>query len=273
MDIYEDLKRLCVKLTRLYYKQSYVRHSYFKYGTLKRKMDALPKEGVGRDLFIILNGPSLKKQDLSMLKGKDLMFVNRGFLHPLYKELQPKYHVFVDPKFANGTWPLSWLDEIFGMCPNIRIILPIEWYDNPHFSSIKEDKRIFWQHRIVPFYVLGVSGRCISYGISQSFDRIFFTGFDANSCAYDLIKSSESHFYGADPELSNMTTRQHAHALYSTFLHFMDLIELSKWCVDRGVKIYNITDGGVLDMFVRRDFNDPFNEAKEIAIPEGIFLK
>lgn len=76
---------------------------------VRKQMQALPLEGEGKDIYVILNAPSLNTQDLSMLKGKCTMFVNRGFMHPLYEELQPTYHVFVDPKMLNGVWPVSWL--------------------------------------------------------------------------------------------------------------------------------------------------------------------
>lgn len=263
--------KLCVKCTRLYFKLSKFKKSRGRHlNSIKNKMKSVPKEGKGRDLFIILNGPSLKHQDLSLLKGKDLMFVNRGFMHPLYKELQPKYHVFVDSKLVNGTWPIEWIDQIFDMCPNIRIILPIEWYDHPKFAKFKNDERFFWQSWTVPFYVNGVSNNCFSYGISQEFENIFFTGFDGNGCAYDMIKSAESHFYGSDPELSHMTSKQHAHALYTTFLQMEDLRDLSRYCKERSIHIYNLTYGGVLDMFIRRDFNNPYDETKEIPILDSV---
>ena len=82
-----------------------------------------------------------------------------------------------------------------------------------------------------------------------------------------MVKQSEaSHFYGADPELLGMSSRQHAHALYSTFLQIEDLRGISKYCRERNINIYNLTDGGICDMFVRRDFNDPYNSDREIPI-------
>lgn len=271
MSIYELMMHFCVKGTRSFFKFSNWKHSF---GSTDRavltEMATLPKEGIGRDLFIILNGPSLKNQDLSLLKGKDLMFVNRGFMHPLYKELQPKYHAFVDSKLISGVWPLEWLDQIFELSPGIRIILPIKWNNHPHLARFKNDKRIFWQSWTIPFYVNGVSNNCFSYGISQRFENIFFTGFDGNSCAFDMIKSSESHFYGSDPELSDMTSKQHAHALFTTFLQLEDLRDFSKYCIKKHINIYNLTDGGVLDMFIRRDFNNPYDKSKEISIGPNV---
>ena len=264
----EELKRFIVCYTNIYYKLVYWKNLLkIKTTSIYNKMQALPHEGNGRDLFIILNGPSLKRQDLSKLKGRDLMFVNRGFMHPLYKELQPKYHVFVDPKLTNGVWDIAWIDQIFEMCPNITIIFPIQWYDYPVFDKFRNDKRIFWQTWRLPFFINGVSSNCFSYAIEHEFDNIFFTGFDCNGCAYDMVKQSESsHFYGADPELLGMSSKQHSSALYSTFLQIEDLRGISKYCQKHNINIYNLTDGGICDMFIRRDFNDPYNVEKEIPI-------
>ncbi|MBD3589410.1 hypothetical protein [Bacteroides sp. GM023] len=271
MDIFADVRRLCYVVTKGFFELYNFKHSFGKDRRLvKKEMQKLPKEGIGRDLFIILNGPSLKRQDLLSLKGKDLMFVNRGFMHPLYKQLQPKYHVFVDPKLASGVWPLNWLEQIFEMCPDIRIILPVQWHNMDHFAKYKDDKRVFWLYWGIPCYINGVSSGCFSYAILQGFQNIFFTGFDANSCAFDMIKSSESHFYGADPELADMNSSQHISALYTTSLQLIDLQEFSKYCKKRKINIYNLTDGGLLDMFIRRDFNDPYNVEKEITIPKGV---
>lgn len=266
----DDVMNFVVKFTTQYLRLSNWKNSYkYKGSPIYKKMRSLPHEGKGHDLFIILNGPSLKRQDLLKLKGKELMFVNRGFMHPLYKELQPKYHVFVDGKLANGVWDIKWIDQIFEMCPNIKIIFPMQWYNHPTFANFKNDERIFWQSWRLPFFINGVSSNCFSYAIEHEFDNIFFTGFDGNGCAYDMVKQSEqSHFYGADPELEGMSSKQHAHALYSTFLQIEDLRGISRYCRKKNIKIFNLTDGGICDMFVRRDFNDPYNSEKEIPIKE-----
>lgn len=267
-NIITGMMKFDVKVTNLYMKLSRFKNSYkYKGSAIYKKMKSLPLEGSGQDLFIILNGPSLKNQDLSLLKGKNLMFVNRGFLHPLYKELQPKYHVFVDVKLANGVWDINWVDQIFEMCPNIKIIFPIIWYFNPVFAKYKDDNRIFWQSWTLPFYINGVSNNCFSFAIEQGFSNIFFTGFDGNGFAYDMIKASEnSHFYGADSELLGMSSKQHVQAMYTTFLQIEDLRGTSKYCRMHGINIYNLTAGGICDMFIRRDFNDPYNKEKEIPI-------
>lgn len=254
------------KVFKLFY---YIKDFDPRIRRITKEMCNMPKEGVDKDLFIILSGPSLKTQDLSKLKGKHLMFVNKGFMHPLFKELQPEYYIIVDSNLRDGRWPVEWLDQIIEDCPNIRIILPKEWYIHPTFDRFKKDPHFFWQYWRIPFYQIGVAGGCFSYGISQGFSNIFFTGFDGNSCACALLKSTETHFYGAEKDFSNMTTRQHALAFFSTFLQFIDLNDFADYCKDKDIRIFNLTNGGVLDMFPRRDFNDPYNSTINAYSPSN----
>ena len=220
---------------------------------VKREMDKRPLEGVGKDLYLLLNAPSLKTQDISVLKGKTMMFVNRGFMHPLYKELQPQYHVFVDSKMLKGIWPISWLDKIWEISPNTTIILPISWYTNPLFRSYRNNKNIYWLNYSLPFYNLGVSGSCFSFAIQQEFKKVYFTGFDATGIGHEMIKTADSHFYGNDKELENKPTTQFVIDLLMHSRHLHDLNRLAIWCQKKGYKFINITNGGLLDMFPREN--------------------
>lgn len=218
---------------------------------IRKEMSMRPLDGVGEDLYILLNAPSLNTQDLSVLKGKNTMFVNRGFMHPLYKELQPKYHVFVDPKMLKGIWPIEWLDKIWTMSPETTIILPASWYANPLFKDYKGDKRIYWLSYSLPFYNLGVSGSCFSFAIRQKFEKIYFSGFDATGIGHEMVKTADSHFYGNDKELENKPTTQFVIDLLMHSRHLHDLNRLAQWCNKKGYKLINITNGGLLDMFPR----------------------
>lgn len=219
---------------------------------IKQRIETMPKEGLKKDLYIILNGPSLQTQDLTPLQGKCTMFVNRGFMHPLYKMLQPKYHIFVDNKMLKGIWPVSWLDEIWSLSSNTKIILPIEWMNNPLFSTYKN--KIYWLTRKLPFYNLGVSGSCFAFAIQHQFENIYFTGFDANGIGYEMIKPADSHFYGNDKELEGKSTKQFAIDLLMHSRHLHDLNRLAIYCQKRNIKIINLTNGGLLDMFPRKQF-------------------
>ncbi len=219
--------------------------------TIKKQMDSIPIEGKGKTLYILLNAPSLNTQDLSVLKDKNTMFVNRGFMHPLYKELQPKYHVFTDSKMIKGIWPLSWLDEIWAMSPNTKIILPAIWHGNKLFLKYRDSKKIYWLSKGLPFYNLGVSGSCFSFAVSQNYDKIYFSGFDATGIGYEMIKSADSHFYGNDSELANKSTKQFTIDLLMHSRHLHDLNRFADYCNRKNISLINITNGGLLDMFPR----------------------
>lgn len=228
--------------------KSYLDPSMIK---LRKEMRKLPKEGIGKDLYIVLNGPSLQNQNLSALKGKNTMFVNRGFMHPLYKELQPTYHVFVDPKMIKGVWPVSWIDEIHKLSPRTKILLPLSWSKNSIFSPYKDS--IYWLNWNLPFHNLAVSGSCFAFAIQQNYKCIYFTGFDANGIGYEMVQAANSHFYGNDSELEGKSTKQFAVDLLMHSRHFHDLNRFADYCNKRGITIYNISNGGLLDMFPREN--------------------
>lgn len=205
------------------------------------------------EIYIILNAPSLETQDLSVLVGKQLMFVNRGFMHPFYEKLKPKFHAFVDPKFISGIWPVLWIDEILILSPDVTFIFPIEWKKSPILQPYITNKvNIHWLDWHLPFYNLGVSGACFSFAISQSIKNIYFTGFDATGIAHEMLNTSNSHFYGNDSELEGKSTKQFALDLYLHSRHLHDLNRFSDYCSKRGFNIINLTNGGLLDMFERK---------------------
>lgn len=227
---------------------------------VKHQMRSLPKEGVGKSLYLILNGPSLKKQDISVFKGKILMFVNRGFKHEEYKNLQPAYHAFIDTKMLNGQWPVEWIDEIWAMSPNTKILLPLAWYNVDKFSRFRNDNRVYWLNWHVPFYNLGVAGACFSYAIQQKFDKLYFTGFDANGIAFEMLEMSESHFYGEDEELKGRNSLQFALGLYMHARHLRDWYLMGSYVKKKGLNAYNFSGQGLIDGFPRVTIEDAVKE-------------
>lgn len=223
---------------------------------VKRKMRSLPKEGNDKSLYLILNGPSLNKQDISVFKGKTLMFVNRGFLHKEYRNLQPKYHAFIDSKMRDGIWPVEWIDEIWSMSPDTTILMPLHWYNCSRFARFRNDNRVYWLNWSVPFHALGVAGACFSYAIQQGFEKLFFTGFDANGIICELLDISDSHFYGEDEELKGRNSLQFAQGLYMHARHLRDWYRMGSYCQNKNLKVYNFSGAGLIDGFPKISLDD-----------------
>lgn len=220
---------------------------------LLNKMARIEAIGEGRDVYIILNGPSLREQDLSVLKGKSVLFVNRGFKHELYIDLQPEFHVFIDPKMLSGEWPVTWIDEILEMSPNTVIAMPVAWAFVDKFQPyIKKGVRFYWMPASEPCTCLGVAGACFNFAIKQHFKQIYFTGFDANGLAFEMVNST-SHFYGVNEENGLKTTKDYVTDLFMFSRHLHDLNRLAIRCKTKNISIINLTKGGLLDMFPRED--------------------
>lgn len=216
--------------------------------------------GKKRDIYIILNGPSIVDQDLTLLKNKSTMFVNRGFKHENFKKLQPEFHVFADNKILTGEWPIRWIDEIIKMVPSITFILPTKWAFHEKLKPyIDKGVKIHWITSKFSMSSLGVSGLCFQFCIEQKFKNIFFTGFDGNGIGYELVKSP-SHFYGHNKENLKKTTLDYAQDLYMHSRFFISLNQLAKYASNKKVSIVNLTKGGVLDMFPRMDFSNVIDD-------------
>lgn len=207
------------------------------------------------DLFIILNGPSITKQDFSLLKNKQTMFVNRGFKHHLYKDLHPRFHVFVDKKMLTGEWPATWLDEIAENNPDVIFIMPVQWAFKDIFQPyIKKGYHFYWIPFNTPASCLGVAGYCFNFALQNNFRKIYFTGFDATGLANEILHTA-SHFYGKNEENDKKTTLDYKRDFYMFSRHLSDLIRLADFVKKSNREIINITEGGLLDMFPRAQFN------------------
>lgn len=210
-----------------------------------------------RKAAIVLNAPSVSKQNLFLLKGYDLVFVNRGFLHKDYKELHPKYHIICDPKFKKGIWPVSWVYDIIAMVPDITMCFPVEWYNMPVMQQLKADNRvnICWiRIKDKPFTPF-VAGYSFQFLMNMEYKDIVFTGCEANGLGHELVKDV-SHFYGTNEENNIKGSKEYIADFYMYMLNYAYFRKIARKAKKRGVKITNLTIGGCLDMFERKNINE-----------------
>ena len=213
----------------------------------------------GGDAVIVLNGPSVKRQPIEHVIGKDVFFVNQGFRLPCYKSVHPKYHVFVDTKLIHGVWDVHWLDEILEMVPDITFAMPAHWASTHLFDSYIERKiPIIWlAHASGTTRGHGVSGACFDLAMQLGYKQIYFTGYEATSFASALL-SQASHFYGNDRDESTLTASDIMKGYYLNARHIREVIISAERMKKAGIKVYNLTDGGILEMFERKRFEDVF---------------
>lgn len=65
-----------------------------------------------RRCFILATGPSINEESLQLLKGEFCISVSNFFVHPLYNELKPKFHVFapLHPPIKQNQY-LEWIND------------------------------------------------------------------------------------------------------------------------------------------------------------------
>jgi len=240
-----------------------------KYNFLKKNRE-LKDKFKGKRAFLVANGPSIKKQDLKPLRDEITFFVNRAFLHEDYEYIKPTFHIMVDPKLATGEWDIKFLDIILDKNPNVIFLLNYKWYYIDKFQPYIKDERfkIYWVATdlfTTPFhkkrkvdittltYGAAVTGVAFVSSIYMGIKDFYFLGMDGNGLCYE-ITGEDSHFYGANLENSQKTIRDIVKDLYMMHLSIKNWIYFSEYCNQIGFNIYNLTEGGIFNMFKRKKY-------------------
>ena len=121
----------------------YIKKILGKYSFLKKNV-LLKNAHINKRIFLLGNGPSLNAFDIKKMKDEIVIMVNRSFDHPSYEIIKPKYHIIIDSKLADGTWPLEYLDIIYKKNPNVNLLLNAKWYHLEKFSKYRNKDNIFW---------------------------------------------------------------------------------------------------------------------------------
>lgn len=227
---------------------------------LKRSNSRLIESTQRRDrVLVVMNGPSVAEQDFSLLEGEDVIFANRGFKHPLYAKIQPKYHVFVDPKLKKGIWPVTWLDEILEMVPDITFIMPAAWCKLDFLQPyIKQGVKFLWSFDYHTFVGgMGVTGAAVRGAIKVGYRNIYITGFEKTGFAHELLKQA-SHFYGVNDENNTKTWDDYTQDFLMNFLFYLGAKHNAVDWAKKGIDVVNVTHGGLIEVFKRENFDEVF---------------
>lgn len=220
---------------------------------VKKCLADAKKEVRHKKAFIILNAPSVNKQNLFKLSDVDVAFVNRGFKHPDYKRLHPQYHIICDPKFIRGIWPVSWIYDILDLVPDITFVFPVEWEKEDVMQELMvKNIKICWIRIRDKSFSPFVAGFSISFLMSLDYKTIYFTGCEANGLGHELVRDI-SHFYGKNEENTLKHTKEYIIDFYMYMLNYHYFGLLANRATNSNVEIINLTIGGCLDMFKREN--------------------
>ena len=228
----------------------------------------------GKRCFIIGNGPSLKVEDLTALKDEDCFACNR--IYGLYDktEWRPKYYCSQDCKVIEQIaedLPYAVEECEAAFFPyNFRGLFPeqvlksskVGLFYKPYVSVYSEDGT--YPEGIMPFSddisKAVYDGLSITYGMIQmavymGYKEIYLIGIDHNyPMKNGVVDVTQSYAEGIKP--IDMSTQYPPELL---------LCENSfrgerKYCEANGVKIYNATRGGKLEVFERIELDQLIKE-------------
>lgn len=217
----------------------------------------------GERCFIIGNGPSLTAKDLDLIKDEYSFSCNK--IYKIYNQTiwRPYYYVvddrgFVSKDYENIISTVKAKAKFVGVEFEMNLAKP---FLNSDVILLKEktilnDNRPAWNLDIHDYICAGhtVTFPMVQIAIYMGFKELYLIG---NDCSYlatlenDTI--AKNHFYEDDDD---RTSERDAYNLFYAF-------ESIKKCAEQnGVKVFNATRGGALEIFERVDLESVINNGK-----------
>lgn len=242
---YENLQ----KVEKLY-RVNYIVENTFRYEGLFKYKDCHK----GKRCFLIGNGPSLRIEDLEKIHQNGDISIGLNVIHKLYGQTnwRPDYICVSDMLVIMQNY-----NEIIknNQCElfisDVKTIYNCEKHEN---ENLFHEIHLSRDGMLTPYFaddiVDGIyNGSTVSYIALQicvymGFEDIYLLGMDCSNW--------DTHFQGdywKEGEVFNGPNEKRI---------FMGYLEAKKNCEQRGVKIFNATRGGKLEVFERVDFETIF---------------
>ena len=244
-----------------------------KYGSVLQRNAVFRDCHKGRRCFVIGNGPSLKKQDISPLANELTFVTNNFYFHPIISDTwQPTYYFLSDPQYFDGYVKLSEFEDMTARIRTAKFFVPHyavdfledtkalprdrtfyvaaaggigeKWERRPDFTTVTPGMQTVVQLAIMaamymgcsPIYLLGLDHDWLSHGGE---DLHFYSEQDADS--------------QPDGHVGDWTYLTLMDAMSTMWHHYGMLLRVAR---AEGIEIVNCTRGGFLDVFKRGNYED-----------------
>lgn len=255
---------------------------YVRYGHRLKKFKDIHK---GKRCFIIGNGPSIRKQDLTKLKDEITFVVNWFALHEQYEIINPTYYCISAREFfrdgdaqthdSNGK-----LHRL--LCDKTRGAVKFLNYDSKPYvenHDLLPGHQFYYLNHAHYMYVSrkGISRDitrevhhgntiiidfCLHLALYMGFSEVYLLGCDCD-IKYQVSGSSDSHFHPDNPEwgrykklASGDDPQKHSDSWYNNVTKDYEVVR--KTYERCGRKVYNAGAGGRLEVFQRLNYDSLF---------------
>ncbi len=240
----------------------------------QERLRAIKNKYKGKRCFIIGNGPSLRASDLDKLKNEYTFACNRIDLIFSETNWRPNFYCISDPSYFDiAKERCSHFDEIHTFLASDYLRESARYSTNVTFYPFNR------MYRKIPEFSMDVSqivyeGGTVTYveiqlAVYMGFSEIYLLGVDNTINTKKLadgrigVDHTGQHFYSGNDnrEIENaenawfdLSNRERC-GLYD----WNDTYATAKWHTEQiGVKIFNATRGGALEVFPRVDFDKCF---------------
>ena len=225
-----------------------------------------------RRCFLVGNGPSIRYQDLTRLRGEIVFVTNSFALHTQYEEIAPTYYCVSDPRvFVGGVNP-EW-----GRLMKQKTQTTVKFFPLVAAKRTIRREGLFHGH---PVYYLNYTGHnkiwelgtmsldvvrevytgdsviidfCLPLALYMGFSEIYLLGCDTDYGLDQAEDYSQGYFYDVKQVTSPRQTIDY-HRQY-WYRNVITSYEVARRLFEQhGCRIYNATTGGKLEVFPRVDF-------------------
>lgn len=224
---------------------------------------------VGQRAFVIVNGPSLKTQNLDLLEDEITFVVSGFYKHKAVEKWQPTYYSILDKAFFDGSdTSVVFFSELKKYIFKSIFFIPLfrGYKRNQELNLLPDEERVFYIASAgSPNFNIDMTGVVQSFQSVSSFalaqavhmgcNPIYLLGFDHD---YLANRGVDKHFYegntipGFDRKSTPMSELfPYDHEMISNFKLWQNYRSLKSIAEKKGIAIYNATEGGYLDVFPR----------------------
>src|SRR3989338_261422 len=257
----------------------------------------------GKRCFIIGGGPSINEIDLSLLKNEETFCMNELDQHPMYKEIQPKYHSLIDTAYF--TQPLDYFHTQQFLKKTNTISPSTSVFVNIKAKEFIKKHEMFTGHCLYYISMQGIMNDkfdfnidiektipfpknsallCLLLAVYMGYSKIYLLGCEHNFLSVH-IAADKSLSYGwaykdarddldtSNPEIvKKYLDERHTHASYEVqisrvkqlFKNYRLLYKKIKK-LHPDINIYNATPQSFLDVFPAINFKDIKFPSKKYA--------
>ena len=253
---------------------------------LLSKFGKISKSGIGEDIVILGNGPSLNttiSESAEFLALHKKLAVNFACNAPVFFDLRPEYYVLADPHFfASGAENvISLWSNLAKVDWQMTLFIPFK-KNSSRLSELASNKNIrIERYNLTP--IEGFKGFChkvfrsglgmprprnvlipsIMLAIAAGFKRIYIAGADHSWMKTisvndnNEVVSIQPHFYKENEQEKKRVNTEYMHyplhqIVYSFYVAFKSYFEIKAYADSIGTEIWNITPGSFIDAFPRK---------------------